>query len=116
MKMDVAKVKALAGLFLEGLMLVFIFVCSQSDFTAQTACENEAPLDKTSSFHTAVALRTSICTESIYHTFSKSAIASTNVVIRFIDTPALKLTLSDALLINTYERNSFYVLLRDNAP
>lgn len=113
--MDVAKVKALAGLFLEGLMLVFIFVCSQSDFTVKTACENQEPLDKMSSFH-AVALRTSICTESIFHTFSRQAVASGNFIIRFIDTPALKLALSDALLISTYERNSFYVLLRDNAP
>ena len=49
------------------------------------------------------------------YSFGRSA-ASGNFIIRFIDTPALKLTLSDALLISTYERNSFYVLLRDNAP
>ncbi len=116
MKMDVAKVKALAGLFLEGLMLVFIFVCSQSEFSDKTVSKNHEPFDnKMSSFH-AVALRTSICTESIFHSFSRQAVASGNFIIRFIDTPVLKLTLSDALLISTYERNSFYVLLRDNAP
>jgi hypothetical protein len=115
MKMDAAKIKALAGLFLEGLMLVFIFVCSQSDFAVNNASKQEEPFDKMSSFH-AVALRTSICTESIFHTFSRHAFTSGNFTIRFIDTPAIKLALSEALLISTYERNSFYVLLRDNAP
>lgn len=116
MKMEVAKVKSLTGLFLEGLMLIFIFVCSQTDFTAKDSGDRDDPMGKLTSFHQ-VAFRTNtLCTESIFHAFSRHAVASREYIISFIDPQSLKLALSDALWISLSERNNFYVLLRDNAP
>lgn len=115
MKMGVARVKALAGLFLEGLMLVFIFVCSQADFTAENTADADEPAGKFSYFHQ-VAVRTTLYTESGFHTFSRNAIAVGEFIIPIIKIPALKQVVDQALLISPYERNSFYVLLRDKAP
>jgi hypothetical protein len=115
MKMGVATIKSIAGLFLEGLMLVFIFVCSQSDFTANDACNTDAPLGKLTAFHQ-VAFRMTLCTESIVPVVSRHTVASANFTFPLIDLQCLKATLSDALIISPSERNSFYVLLRDNAP
>jgi hypothetical protein len=116
MKMEVAKVKSLAGLFLEGLMLIFIFVCSQSDFTANDNGNREDPLGKLTSFHQVAFRTTTLCIASIFHTFSRHAAASGEYIISFIDPQGIKLALSDALWISLSERNNFYVLLRDNAP
>ena len=114
--MEVAKVKSLAGLFLEGLMLIFIFVCSQTDFTAKEYGDREDPLGKLTSFHQVAFRTTTLCTESIFQAFSRHIVASGEYFISFVDPRGLTLAMSDALSISLSERNNFYVLLRDNAP
>lgn len=115
MKMDIAKVKPVAGFFLEGLMLIFIFVYAQSDFTSIDT-EDELPLKSMMSLHQ-VAFMSNPSSGSIVKHFSRPLLPSGELTtLPPIDLSGLEIRLSDALSISQSERNNFYVLLTGNAP
>jgi hypothetical protein len=115
MKMDIAKVKPVAGFFLEGLMLVFIFVYAQSDFTSKDT-EDELPLKSMTSFNQ-LAFIGNPSSGAFFKHFSRHQLPSGELTILApIDVPGLEIGLSDALSVSHSERNNFYVLLTDHAP
>jgi hypothetical protein len=115
MKMDLAKVKPMAGLFFEALMLVFIIAYAQSDFDAADTHADASPLKSLTALHQ-VAFRSNIASESFFEVTCRTPIHLVVTSALLIDLPGRRLALSDALLINPFERNHFYTLSTDNAP
>ena len=115
MNAELAKVKPIAGLFLEGLMLVFIFVCIHADFSNGKIIEEEFPIHDLTSLHQ-VAFRSNVASETLHQLIAKHLLTYTQLTLPAVDFQKLKLTLSNALTISPFERNNFYVLLRDSAP
>src|SRR5262245_48471320 len=116
MKSDFAKVRPIVGLFLEALMLVFIFVYSHGDFAHQQSdTSDNPPLASILSFHE-IVLRSNWSSQSVDHVLSKSQFFFGLFPPPTMDLPGSVLALSDALSISYFERNIFYVLLSANAP
>lgn len=115
MKMDIIKVKPAAGFFLEGLMLIFIFVYAQSDFTAEHAQDEVPPLKSLMSLQQ-VAFIGNPTSGTVSASISRHELSAGEVMLPAIDVPGLEIGSSDALSISQFERNDFYVLLTDHAP
>lgn len=114
MKMDIIKVKPAAGFFLEGLMLIFIFVYAQSDFTAEHT-QDEVPLKSLMSLQQ-VAFISNPTSGTVSASISRHELSAGEVMLPAVDVPGLEIGSSDALSISQFERNDFYVLLTDHAP
>jgi hypothetical protein len=116
MKSEMEKMKPIVGLFLEGLMLVFIFVYSHNTLAVDTQDTHDSPLKNRFSFHE-VVIRSGWSSESL----SKVApylptILSTIFPPVSIDKASTSIAMCDALSVNSFERNTFYVIAADNVP
>lgn len=115
MKSDIAKYKPVAGLFLEALMLVFIFVYSQGALSQQPTDTGDMPLKSVLSFHE-ITLRNHFSSHPCDQVLSKFPIAAGLFPPFARDLSGAALALSKALTVSHFERSIFYVTATDNAP
>jgi hypothetical protein len=115
MKSDLAKFRPMAGLFLESLMLVFIFVYSQGAFAQQPTDTGDMPMKSVLSFHE-ITLRSHYSSQACDHLLAKFPVSTSLFPPFAIDLPCTAIALSDALSVGHFERNTFYITSADNAP
>jgi hypothetical protein len=115
MKSDIAKYKPVAGLFLEALMLVFIFVYSQGALSQQPTDTGDMPLKSVLSFHE-ITLRNHFSSHACDQVLSKFQITAGLFPPYARDLSGAALALSKALTVSHFERSIFYVTATDNAP
>jgi hypothetical protein len=115
MKSDIAKYKPVAGLFLEALMLVFIFVYSQGALVQQSTDTDDVPLKSVLSFHE-ITLRNHFSSHACDQVLSKFPISPGLFPPFARDLSGAALALSKALAVSHFERSIFYVTATDNAP
>lgn len=115
MKGDIAKYKPVAGLFLEALMLVFIFVYSQGALAQQPSDTDDMPMKSMLSFHE-ITLRNHFSSHACDQVLSKFPISSGLFPPYVRDLSSAALALSKALAVSHFERSIFYVTATDNAP
>ncbi|HEY9048393.1 MAG TPA: hypothetical protein VIN08_20940 [Ohtaekwangia sp.] len=116
MKSEMEKMKPIVSLFLEGLMLVFIFVYSQSSINPETQDAKDSPLKGIVSLHE-VAVRSGWSSDN-----DSKIITQQPSLLAYIfppvttDAPRVLLTMSDALSVSSFERNTFYIHAAYNVP
>ncbi len=109
--------KPIVSLFLEGLMLVFIFVYSQSNIGPDKQDVADSPLKGMVSLHE-IMLRSgwsSDDTDGKIITQQPSLLSSVFPPAT-TDTPRELIAMSDALFISSFERNTFYIHAAYNVP
>jgi hypothetical protein len=116
MKNKFAKVRSIAGLFLEALMIVFIFAYSNGDFVTSndSSSEEGKPLKGVVLSYT-MAL-TSLPATQTFYILPKNQIPEPLTFSLPIDVHGICVALSDALSVNQFERNTFYIASADNIP
>jgi hypothetical protein len=116
MKSEMEKMKPIVGLFLEGLMLVFIFVYSHNTLTADTQDTHDSPLKNGFSLHE-VVIRSGWSSESLSKVIPHlPTILSTIFPPVSRDKASTSIAMCDALSVNSFERNTFYIIASDNVP
>lgn len=115
MKNKFAKVRSTAGLFLEVLMLVFIFAYANGNFEAHAEAGHEKPPLKSVVLSYSMAL--SVHSLSLpFHSISKNQIPAIKILFAPIDFHAHSALLSKSLQVSPSERNVFYIASADNIP
>lgn len=115
MKNKFAKVRSTAGLFLEVLMLIFIFAYANGNFEARSAHDNEQQPLKSVVLSYSMAL--SAHSPSLpFDNNSKNQIPPIKVFFSSIDLHGTCVTLSKSFRVSSSERNIFYIASADNIP
>ena len=100
MKSEIEKMKPIVSLFLEGLMLVFIFVYSQNNIAPSAHHTDDSPLRGILSFHEVVFL-SGWSSESINKQLPQQPTILTNIFPPVTtDETNITLAMSDALSVN----------------
>jgi hypothetical protein len=115
MKNKFAKVRSTAGLFLEALMLVFIFAYANGNFEARASTDSEQPPLKS----VVLSYSMAISAHSLslpFDNISKNQVSPIKVLFASIDLHGTCVTLSKSLRVGSSERNTFYIASADNIP
>ncbi len=115
MKNKFAKVRSMAGLFLEVLMLIFIFAYANGNFEAHAEKDSgQAPLKSVVlSYSMALSVHSlSLPSDNI----SKNQVPAIRVLFAAIDFHGASATLNKSLYVGSSERNTFYIASADNIP
>jgi hypothetical protein len=115
MKNKFAKVRSIAGLFLEVLMLVFIFAYANGNFEAHADADTQqAPLK---SVVLSYSMALSVHSPSLpVDNISKHQIPAIKVVFASVDFHGTATTINKWLRVGSSERNTFYITSADNIP
>ena len=114
MKRKLAKVRSIASLFLEVLMLVFIFTCANVSFTSTDTSKDSEPF-KGFVLRNTIALSNSSASQAFY-ILTKNQIQDNDTFSLPVDLHGECIALSAALSISQFERNTFYIASADNIP
>jgi hypothetical protein len=113
MKSKFAKVRSMAGLFLEALMLVFLFAYAQGDLAAERSEAAGEPLSEMV-LNCAIAVPTSSVSQAFHST--PPQIPFQDQVILPAGLQGICVALSRALYISRFERDTFYIASADAIP
>ena len=115
MKSKLEKVRSIAGLFLEALMFVFIFAYANGNFVASdTTPDEDQPLKSiVLSYTISIANQSS---PDVFQTIPKLIIHSIFSFASIVDFHDTRSAFSEALGVNTFERNPFYIIPADHIP
>jgi hypothetical protein len=112
MKSKFAKARSMAGLFLEALMLVFLFAYAQADLAPERSEAAGEPLSGMV-LSCAIAVPSSSISQA-FHSTPQQIPADDQVLL-----PGLRgicMALSRALYISRFERDTFYIASADAIP
>lgn len=115
MKADFTKIKPIAGLFLEALMLVFIFVYSHAEVPSSTSPSKDSPL--TSALTSLeIVLRNNESSSGFNQVLPHSLVFMGLFPSSNYNLPGIKLAWSSALCTHRFIQSNFYLVAAEHVP